>query len=173
MKTCRIENCHNFVFAKDLCAYHQYIRRMKGGDLYKLKKPAKAPNKVSKKRKEEQKYYAQNCKELTAEIRAQNNGKIYCFFSGKEITGFVSYHHLKKRIGDFYIDKEWLVPVINERHLEYHYQPIEWLLQQGWYQGFLARLKDKSIELYNKEIKKGEKSIKLNPKLFDDDEDLY
>jgi hypothetical protein len=145
---------------------------MKGGDLYERKpkeKKQKAIPKESPKRKVEKKRYAENCAELTEELRQQNGGKIYCFFSGEEIFAKKPpYHHLRKRTGKFYTDKEWLVPNINEYHLDYHFKPIEWLLQQKWYtQVFLPNLRAKSEELYRKELKRQDKAG-----LFDEEIDF-
>jgi len=175
MKICIEPGCNRSQFGGSFCAYHQFRRYMRGGDKYKPKnkKQTKIPAK-SKKRIKEEKYYAENCKDLTKEIKEQNNGKIHCFFSGKEIIGVVHYHHLKKRIGAFYIDKEWLVPAIDEYHLDYHGKSIDWLLKQGWYaEIFLPNLRKKSGELYQKELRRQEKSHKLNPELFEEDKDFY
>jgi len=83
MKTCTHTGCSSPIFGGGYCKYHQYIRKMKGKDLYKPK-PRKSYTipKESAKRKEEKKYYSQHLKDLEKEIREQNNGKIYCFFSG-------------------------------------------------------------------------------------------
>ena len=159
MKTCTFAGCHSPQFGGSYCAYHQYIRRMKGGDLFKPKPRQRKPiPKESKKRKEEKKYYSQHCKELEQEIREQNNGKIYCFFSGEEITEFVTWHHLRGRTGKFYLDKEFLVPSINENHLMNHYASYGDITQQPWYEGYLERLKAKDILSYKKELKRKEKS---------------
>jgi hypothetical protein len=161
-------SCSRPVFSHGYCKYHQYMRKMKGGDLYNKTQEARTPKKaykvppVSKKRSEEQKYYAQGCKELTAELREQNNGKIYCFFTGQEITGFVTYHHLLGRTGDFYTDKSLLVPCGNDVHLEYHRSTVEQLRNTSWYAGFLERLRLKSKDAYNKEIRKSEKELNFD-----------
>lgn len=147
---------------------------MRGGDLYKAKSPsnksvearspsgrAKIPPK-SRRRLKDEKTYSQHCKELEQEIREKNNGRIYCYFSGFEIKGTATWHHLHKRDGSYYTDKEWLVPCMNEYHLDYHFKSVGWLMQQPWYNGFLARLKDKSKELYDKEVRKYEKSLEID-----------
>lgn len=165
--TCKL--CDRNVFGGGYCAYHQYIRHKQGGDLFKRKSPkAKPIPKESKTRKKERIYYTQHCKELTEEIKNENNGKIFCFFSGLEITGTPTYHHLKGRTGEFYTDKEWLVPAINKYHLSYHFTPVEELMKEPWYAEFLIRLKNKSTDAYNKEIRRHEKIQPLNPKLFDE-----
>jgi len=172
MKTCEHKGCTNFQFGGGFCKYHQYERRKQGGDKFK-RKPNKTP-KESPKRKEEHKRYIQNCAELTQEIKDANNNKIYCFFSGLEITGTPIYHHLQGRTGKFYLDKDNLVPCLNEYHNQFHFTSVDSLKQDWWYADFLVRLKAKSTELYNKEMRKQEKTLKpLNYKLFDDEyEDL-
>lgn len=175
MHACIEKGCDRPQFGGGFCKYHQFRRYMRGGDLYKPKKPAKAPNKESKKRKKERPRYTEVCDMLTAEIKKQNNGKVYCFFSGYEITAKrPHFHHLKGRTGDYYIDKEWLVPAIDEYHLAYHDHDTEYLLKQKWYTDvFLPNLKMKSIELYNKEIRKREKINKLNPIIFEENDEIF
>ena len=168
-QTCKEFNCNNNIFGGGYCSYHQFKRHMRGGDKYNSKpRPKPKPiKKESKKRTEDKKYYSQHCKELTQELRDANNGKVYCFFTGKEIRGRVTYHHLLGRTGDFYLDKALLVPGDNDRHLEYHRLTVEQLLKTDWYDGFCARLKEKSTKAYDKEIKKQEKA------LFDLENDIF
>ena len=162
MKNCKF--CNKFpVFSHDYCRFHQWMRTDEDYKKYKkLKKDGVIPNKKisqeSPKRKKEHKYYSQICKEMEAEIRAENDGKIYCFFSGDEINEPVVWHHLKGRTGGNYLDREWLVPAINERHNEYHFKRVEWLMKQSWYPGFLIRLKAKSDLLYRFELHKQNKA---------------
>lgn len=159
MKTCSYQGCSRPVFAMQLCKYHQYRRYMRGGDLYKSKpRKSSAIPKESAKRKEEKKTYIQSCKDLEIEIREQNDGKIYCFFSGEEINERISWHHLKKRTGKFYLDKEWIVPSINKNHVDkYHFAKVKDLIEEPWYHDFMKRLKDRDIHLYYQEIKRQEK----------------
>lgn len=186
MELCSEKGCTNNSFGGGKCKYHQFRRYMQGGDKHKAKPRQKSTDlprspkrgtpipKESEKRKLEHKTYIQHCRELEQEIRDANNGKIYCFFSGLEITGQVTFHHLKKRTGSFYTDKEWLVPVINDIHVyKYHQASYEQRIKEPWWEDYLKRLRQKSEELYLKEIKIGEKSVhKLNPSLFSDEEDL-
>jgi hypothetical protein len=143
---------------------------MQGGDEYKRKAPIK---KKSERRKRDEVHYKDHCIELTNEIKEKNGGKIFCFFSGLEIVGRVTYHHLRGRTGDFYTDKEWLVPCINDYHLMFHWESVDFLLQQDWYvKIFLPNLKAKSEELYDKQIDKKNKYNPINPQrgLFDDED---
>ncbi len=127
--------------------------------------------KESKKRSKDKKHYAVLCKELEQQIRKQNNGKIFDFFTGLEIKGFVTWHHLLGRTGDFYLDKDLLVPAENNEddgHLFWHRATLEQLKEKNWYGEFLTRLKNKSHAAYNKEMRKHDK--KLNPTLFDEED---
>jgi hypothetical protein len=134
-----------------------------------LKKQGKIPAK-SKKRKEDEKRYTEICKELEAELRAQDpKGRIFCFFSGDEIPGTISWHHLRGR-GTYLKDRRYLVPTINANHLDYHFLPWEKWIKKPWHQEFMARLKEKDIETSQKELRRGEKALpKLNPTLSFDD----
>jgi len=142
---------------------------MQGGDKHARKAPTK-----SKKRKEDEKTYTAVCKELEAEMRLQDpQGRIFDFFSGLEIKGSISWHHIRKR-GENLKDRRWLVPSINDNHLDYHFLAYEKWSAKPFFQAFMSRLKEKDEVTYNKELKRGEKALpKLNPKLFDDTEDLF
>lgn len=157
MKKCKA--CNNNVFSHDYCKYHQWMRKDD-------KKPNYKKSYKSSTRAETEKYYAQHCNELTEEIKALNKGKIYCFFTGQEISGRVTYHHLRGRTGDYYIDKQWLVPCINEYHIMFHQEPIEKLEKQPWWDGFLTRLREKDPESYRKVMNKKQKDI-----LFEENDD--
>lgn len=167
MKTCLEPGCKNAPF-NEYCKYHQYRLYMKGGRLHKRKAPAK-----SKKRAEDEKRYTEICKELEVELRAQDpKGRIFDFFSGLEIIGAISWHHLRGR-GRYLKDKRYLVPSINENHLDYHFLPYDIWSKRPFFEAFMTRLKAKDIETYNKELKRGEKSLPLlNPKLFEEDLDI-
>jgi len=134
---------------------------MQGGDLYKPKpRKAKKIASESPKRKKEHVYYSVGCKELEAEVRAENDGKIYDFFTGLEIKGQVTWHHLLGRSGSYYTDKQYLVPAENdenEGHLFYHGATIEELAEKPWYKGFLMRLKSVCPQAFYKELKKQDK----------------
>ncbi|HUV85053.1 MAG TPA: hypothetical protein VMV86_05040 [Methanosarcinales archaeon] len=135
---------------------------MRGGDKYQSKpRQRKAIPKESKKRKREHIYYSKGCKELEAETRELNNGKIYCFFSGDEIKGFVVWHHLLGRTGDYYTDKGLLVPCDNDTHLRYHRSTYDQLIKETWYKTFLSRLIAKSSKAYQKELNKQQKSLEI------------
>lgn len=171
--TCAADGCKTGCWGGGFCKYHQYMRKKFGGDLYqkasnKTATPRSIPKRPkvpleSKTRTEERKTYSQHCKELEQELRSENQGKIYDFFTGLEIKRQVTFHHLLGRTGDFYTDKELLVPAENDEndgHLFYHRATVEQLFATKWYKdGFLPRLKIKSLTAYNKEIRKQEKSL--------------
>jgi hypothetical protein len=150
---------------------------MAGGDLYSRKpRKAKPIPKESKTRKKEHIYYSKGCKLLEKEIRDANDGHIFDFFTGREIRGFVTFHHLLGRTGNYYLDKDLLVPaenIDNDGHAFYHRATTEQLKAKPWYEGFLIRLKDKSTEAYSKEMRRHDKAQPLNPKLFENDDDLF
>ena len=163
MKTCEFKGCNHPVFSHLYCKYHQFVRYMKKGDLWKPK-PRKSSiiPKESKKRKEEKKYYSKHLKDLEKEIREQNEGKVYCFFTGKEITGQVSFHHLRGRTGDYYLDKKYLVPSINEYHLQFHFESVGFLLKQAWYSDFMERLKIRDDLSWKRQKNKENKNLNLD-----------
>ena len=175
-RCCEAPNCESSIFSHGYCKYHQFVRKRYGGDLYVPKskqnkgvEPRSLPRRTklppeSKTRKKEHIYYTQGCKQLEQEIRDQNQGRIYDFFTGKEIIGFVTWHHLLGRTGDYYLDKDLLVPAENDEndgHLFWHRATVEQLMQKEWYQGFLERLLRKSETAFNKEINKVGKTVNL------------
>ena len=112
MKTCK--ECNNPVFGGGYCKYHQFKRKMKGGDLYKPKPRQKSPlPKESKKREKERIYYLDQVKMFWKEC--VENGNDFCFFCGQKMTKREDTHHLKGRIGDYYLDKEFSNPVYRFR----------------------------------------------------------
>lgn len=169
MKECIENGCNRPQFGGGYCKYHQYRRKMQRGDQHKRKKQA-IPAK-SKKRKEDDKRYTEICKELEAEMRSQDpQGRIFDFFSGDEIKGCISWHHIRGR-GEYIKDRRWLVPTINKYHLDFHYMPYKEFRKYSWYDAWLNRLKLKDEQSYNKELRRRDKSMQLNPKLFDEDLD--
>lgn len=168
MRTC--SKCDKPVFGGGYCKYHQYVRHMRGGDLYKPK-PRQKSNipKESKKRKKEKIRYSEQIKLFW--IESVENKTDFCFFCGVHMAHRDNIHHLKGRTGDYYLDKEWWVNAHNKCHVEdYHQSDYEHLSKQLWYPQFLQRLKSKDSGLWQKEINKKDKDIKLNPRLgFDED----
>ena len=157
MKLCK--ECNNAVFGGGYCKYHQYKRKMLGGDLYERKPPKKrkAIPKESKKRKLEGKTYKQIKDELRAEMKAE--GTYNCFFCGKPMEDEKGFHHCKGRDGSYLTDRKYLKPAHNQCHVwDYHQARVKDLILQPWYGEFLNRLKELDIDLYRKEINKQNKS---------------
>jgi hypothetical protein len=163
MHTCKRDGCSRPVFGGGYCFYDQWMRVDSKNKPLQPRSHSKRSDmlKQSKRRLDDQKYYTQNCKELEQEIREKNNGKIYDFFSGQEITGRPTWHHWYGRSGDWYTDKRGLVPVINEYHLMYHNQAVAKLEEQEWYSDFLIRLKSFDYSLWEKQVDKKHKSERI------------
>lgn len=165
MNICSFQGCKYPVFSHGYCKAHQRFRtdekspnnrqNAKSNQLSPRRRTKLPP--VSKKRLNESIVYTNVCKELEAEIRANNNGKVCCFFTGREIKGRIAWHHLQGRDGDFYTDRQWLVPSINYWHLFWHRATVEQLKEQSWYEDFKNRLREKSESLYRTEINKANK----------------
>lgn len=108
------------------------------------------------KRVKQEKEYKKACDELDQELK--DKGGWRCFFTNKGLPEKASHHHLKKRTGDLLTDKRWIVPVLDKPHMDYHDMSVEKLSRLSWYGGFLKRLREKSEELYFKELNKKDKS---------------
>ena len=145
---------------------------MKGGDLYKPKKrnTTDIKRRTPKRAKDERRYKDQ-AKEFFEEAVKNKTNK--CFFCDEWVNYYEGLHHLRGRVGDYLLDREWWTIVHNTCHTElYHQSSYEQRSRQKWYKGFLARLKLKSEELYRKELRKAEKVTPLNPQLnFKEDDD--
>ena len=163
MKICKL--CTRNVFGGGYCAYHQFIRRKKGGDLYKPKPRIKSKiPQESKKRKVEHKRYLEQVSEFR--IESKENGSYKCYFcggdEGKEMGMWLCVHHLEGREGK-YINKETFVWTHNYCHNIWHFASMEELKEQEWYnEEFLTRLKAKSIVAYSKQMRKEEKNMEIN-----------
>jgi hypothetical protein len=173
--TCKEPGCKNDVFASHYCKYHQFRRAMRGGDKYQAKpkkvKQAKLPLE-SKTRKREHKLYSAQIKIFWDE--SVENKTDFCFFCGEHMDKRDNVHHLKGRIGDYYLDKEFWVNCHNDCHAyKYHSLDAEHLKQLPWFEKFMARLKSKSLDAYNKELRRHDKVQPLNPKLFENDDELF
>jgi len=182
MSTCLAEGCKNNVFSHLYCKFHQYMRRMWGGDLYNAKSSQKRTNKPplresgykiprrSKKRDTQEKYYVEQAKEFFQD--AVNNGTNICIFCGQKVTKFQGLHHWKGRVGKYLLDKLWWSVVHNDCHLFYHRSTIA-QLKSEFGDAFFERLKLFSTDLWEVIINRENKTHKLNPSLFEDsDEDL-
>lgn len=169
MKTCKA--CSSPVFSHDYCLIHQWMRT---DDKYKKYKELKKSGKIARRTKERAKDEKRYMNEARAFFDdAVANKTNYCFFCGKEVKLFEGLHHLRNRAGDMLLDKEFWVVVHNNCHVwKYHQADYDQRKKEVWWQDFLARLKEKSLELYEKELRKADKAIPLNLKLeFEEDND--
>jgi len=177
MKICSEPGCNNPQFGGTFCRFHQYRRKMSGGDLFvrKAKKKAVEPRslfdsaeipKQSKTRRKANKRYLEQIAEFWDESVADKTD--FCFFCGVHMTRRDNIHHLRGRTGDYYNDKQYFVNAHNECHVyKYHMMSIDQLLKEPWYDDFLQRLKSKDIKSYQKELRKQDKNIN---KSLDDNE---
>lgn len=178
MKTCKADNCLNNSFGGGYCKYHQYLRRMQGGDLYKRKTKDKAKedtksNEIrankprsrvrqaripheSKKRKITAQIYREICDVMWE--KALKDKTNYCFFSGELMTEREDFHHTAGRDGFLFIEEDKLVLAKRKYHSMYHRCTVDQLKSESWYNGFLDRLKAKDYSLWQKEMRKHDKS---------------
>ena len=145
MKTCVESGCTNPQFGGGYCKYHQFKRRMRGGDSYAPKKRQKPIAKESPKRKKENKHYLLRIKEFWE--NAVNNGTNQCFFCGETMKEREDIHHIVGR-GKMLLEEEWWILAHRDCHMAYHFDSADKLRQYPWFSDFLARLKDKSPHTY-------------------------
>ena len=164
-KTCIEPGCDRPQFGGQRCSYHQYKRRMRGGDLYK---PAKAKKKIpaeSKRRKKEHVSYIEQNRLFKQE--KMDNGEYVCFITGEEfdnsLDNFPVVHHLRGRTGDYYLDKQYFVLVGNKIHTDVFHggRDILKLMKEPWWDGFLTRLRKKDDMSYRKLMKQIERASEL------------
>ena|ERR1035437_1395263 len=171
-RTCKEDNCNNSVFGGNYCKYHQFCRRMSGGDKHTPKTAKNVPlqpqspksgtmiPKESKTRKKESKTYKEVKDEIRAELIA--TAEWNCFFCTKPMGEEKGFHHTHKRDGSYFTDRKYLKPAHNDCHVwHYHQAKIKDLLLEPWYQGFLNRLKQLDPKLYEKELNKQSKNINI------------
>ena len=109
-------------------------------------------------------------------------GNLYCFFSGKQIKiseelrhesddsliSLLDCHHInQERENERLYDTDMMVPVLRYYHTQYHSLSVKQLLLLPWYQSFLVRLKNKSYEVYRKEMNKQLKANLITQEEYD------
>lgn len=165
MEICRVDGCNNPCFGGGYCKYHNYKRHMRGGDLYK---PAKAKKKIpaeSKRRKKEHIRYIDQVKMFKQEMKEK--GEYFCFVTGQDfdntLAGAVNTHHLRGRVGDYYLDKQYWILVRNQVHLDvFHgHRDIMEISKEPWWDDFLTRLRSKDELAYRKIMKQLERANEL------------
>jgi hypothetical protein len=168
-RTCSAEGCNNPIFSSNFCRYHQYLRRMAGGDLYNKPSEPRSPKsdtarRRTPKRASDERYYALQAKEFFDD--AVKNGTNHCFFCGEKVNSFQGLHHTEGRKNDKLNDFTKIVIVHNDCHLYYHRATLQQLMSQVWFYEWMLRLQKISLEAYNKELNKAQKGI-----LFSEDLD--
>ena len=174
MKDCSEPGCSSPQFGGSFCRYHQWKRKLKGGDLYNPKpKKQKAIPKEGKKLKKEREYYSIQAHRFFDEAVASRTNT--CIFCGEKVVKFEGLHHWKGRIGDYLHDKVWWSIPHNDCHIQYHRSTIQ-QMTEAWGQPFWDRLEKFNSSLREKIQNREEKSkpiYKLNPKLFDEEDDIF
>lgn len=160
-KKCQYEGCDRDVFSHNFCQWHQSARTDKKW-LKSLLKQRKTTNKikpVSSKQRSKLIKYDKAKKEK--EIRLKENNQWFCIFCGEYFNGDdkPDWHHTAGRDGDLVFDDKYIFPAHTYCHIIiYHWGSYDLLSSQKWYNDFLQRLKEIDIKLYNKELKKKDKT---------------
>lgn len=159
-KQCQYDGCKNNVFSHNFCRNHQMYRTDEKW-LKSLQKQPKTQSKikpVSEKQSKKLQDYEKSKREKKSELKAEN--KWFCIFCG---IGFkdddsIDCHHLFGRDGDLLVDKRYLSFAHTNCHIfKYHGSSYTVLSNQIWYSGFLERIKEIDIKLYEKELNKANK----------------
>lgn len=90
--------------------------------------------------------YLQARKELKQEWLGK--GWTTCLFSGEPLSGKWECHHLLRRDGELLYDKKYLSFVRRKYHNMWDDMPIKKLMEQEWWGGFQARLKERCPDAY-------------------------
>lgn len=147
-KKCKKPDCSNPVFSKGFCSFHGYMG-------------LEAPQSVSKKRSRESNTYTKVKENKRLQLIRDDNWR--CIFCNQELPEQVEFrpdwHHLKGRDGSLFMDEKYLWPAHTECHINiYHQSSVSTLVSMYWWEQFLHRLKEIDVELYNKEIRRIERS---------------
>ena len=156
MKICIEENCNNTQFGGDYCKYHQFKRKMRGGDLFKRKSPAKKqiPKESAKRKKDNRRYLQRISEKWEQDVREGNN---ICVFCGQVINKREDNHHTTGRDKTI-LDEEFWRWAHRKCHSAYHDLPVEKLIELGWWFDYLERIRKIDVSTYYKELRKQEKS---------------
>lgn len=161
-KKCQAEGCSQAVFSNNYCRMHQYLRKDKKWLKTLLKQHKKGNTKikhVSDKQSKKLQKYEQGKREKEKQLKQDNQWR--CIFCGEPFDDSTNpdWHHLMGRDGDLVFDMRYIFPAHTHCHIViYHWGSYELLSSQRWYDGFLDRLKVIDEKLYNKEIRKRDKS---------------
>jgi hypothetical protein len=175
-RTCSEPNCTQNSFGGGKCKYHQWKRRLKGGDLYGKSKQNESVGALSPKsdtihrrtpkRAKDERYYSVEAKEFFEEaVKSKTND---CFFCGLKVNTFQGLHHWRGRTNQYLLDKQWWSIVHNSCHTDkWHRMTLEQIQKEGWYPEFLIRLKEKDPIAYEKQIGKSSKNILFKDEDFE------
>jgi hypothetical protein len=128
---------------------------MQGGDLFKRKSPAKSKiNKESPKRKKENKTYLQRLSEKWEQSLIDKTNK--CVFCGKTISRREANHHVRGR-GAYMLEEEFWRWAHHDCHNAYTFKTMEEILELGWWNDYLARMREIDISTYYKDLRREQK----------------
>ena len=161
-KLCKHEGCTNPIFSNGYCSWHQSDRTDKKYLKSILNKYHKGKIKIkprSDKRAKQEQEYREMKVELEQELKEKGEWRcIFCNMPFQD-TEIPDWHHTNKRVGNMLVNKHYLKPAHTGCHItHYHNNTVRKRKMMFWYEGFLERLKVIDAELYNKEIKKEDKS---------------
>jgi hypothetical protein len=152
--------CNKYpVFSGGLCKIHQYLNPKAKKITKKQHKPIK---KSSDKRALQLDEYYIIKEEMLSEAIKTNNYR--CFFCNNDFDkDYVpDIHHLTGRDNEKLTDIKNLVLTHHGCHTLYHSLCMGKITKYIWYKGFLERLKNYSIDGYNKELRRLDRAnIKL------------
>lgn len=160
------KNCQKYpVFTHGYCkncSYLYYNTRDKKSLKSLLNQYKKGNTKIkprSEKRMLQEKEYREVKKERELELKAKGEWRcIFCNIGFMDIE-IPDWHHLGGRIEDKLTDGKYLYPAHTICHItNYHQATVEHMKSMFWYEGFLKRIKNIGINLYNKEMRKEDKS---------------
>lgn len=145
-KQCKFKGCKNYVFAKNFCLNHQYLR----DDIIKS-----IPKKSKKRAKQETKY-SKSLKEKR---------DLYCIFCGKLNDDTIERHHLMGRENDLLNDSKYYRDAHHKCHMEdYHGLPYSEFMKLWYYPQFMRRLREIDKSIYEK-YKTKEFKVKMQNKI--------
>jgi len=160
-KLCKEIGCQNPVFSHLYCKYHQHKRTDKKPVQLKrveLKKSTKPIPKRSKKRIEDDKTYYQEKDRRSKEVGKEylvcyiSDEKMYYDYTNKK--HWFDIHHLGNKIETKLLEFDRCVNVKRCYHDSLHQWSIKRLLEDQWYNIFLAKLKIEHKDMWLKEMRR-------------------
>jgi len=159
-KQCQEPNCNNDVFSHDYCKWHQTSRTDERWLKQSKKKQKQCFIKpIADKQRQKLKIYEHGKRDKEKQLKASSQWN--CIFCGDSFhdDDRPDWHHLLGRDGDLVSDMRYIFPAHTHCHIViYHWGSYELLSSQRWYGKFLERLKMIDVKLYNKELRRKDKS---------------